>query len=158
MDEIIDEIISILKAGLPKDKVRHYFHGDPGEVAASYLPACIVDSVSTPYTSRYTGFDEVRYKIKIVLVDDARKYFMKPPEQVTGKKFLEQLMEGTTNGVLNSNSILNLVRTKFTLNGKVIEGGRDATVEYGFRPRGEVFGLESQVMVEYISRLAINRS
>lgn len=158
MDEIIDEVISILKAVISKDKIRHYFHGDPGEIASSYLPCCIVDSVSTPYTSRYTGFDQVKYRVKIILVDDARKYFMKAPEQVTGKKFLEQVMEGTTNGALNTNSILYLLRTKFTLNGKVIEGSRDATVEYGFRPRGEIFGLESQVVVEYLSRLQINRS
>lgn len=158
MNEIVDEIITILKAGLPSNKIRHYFHGDPGEIASSYLPACIVDSVSSPYTSRYTGFDEVKYNIKVVLVLDARNYFMKSPDQANGKKFLEEIMEGTTNGALNSNTILSLLRSKFTLNEHVIEGGRNATVEYGFRPRGEVFGLESQVMIEYLSRIQVNRT
>lgn len=157
MNEIVEEIISVLKANLPKNRVRYYFNGDPGEIASAHLPACIVMPSSSNYRPRWTGYDEVRYTITVILVDDARKYFNKPPEQVTGVKWLMETMEGTTNGQLNTDSILYLLRNKVTLNGKVTEGNIVSRPEYGFRPRGEVFGLEAQVVVEYLTRIQVNR-
>jgi len=158
MNLIVDKIIQVLKDTLPDKKIKNYFFGDIGEVAASMVPAVMVMPVTSVYEAKYTGYDLVRHTVTIVVVDDAKKYFSKSPQEASGVKELVKLVEGVDdNGALLTSSIAYVLRNKIKLDGAVTEGLKDLSSRYGFRPRGEFLGLEAEITGTALTRVAVSR-
>lgn len=157
MNELSDEIISILETNLKPHTVRYVFEGEPTEVSPALLPAAFVVPRESLYEPKYTGFELVTYQATVAIIDNPKKSFGKSPQERSGIRQLMNIMEKTTNGVLGTKTVVYLLRRYVTLNGRLTEGLKVATVRYGFVGIGTFIGIGARVDVSGKTRIAVSR-
>lgn len=147
--------IELLKTVLEekiKGVVNSIYVGDPYILPDSVMPCLIINPVNTETSVFDNARDLHEHNITISLVIDARQYFNATPDKMVGTVFLMDTMAGETSGVINTNSIIGILRNNLTLEAnRFIDN--ISTIDYTTRKRTEdLITLESvcQLKIQYI--------
>ena len=148
MDKTITLIIAILKAKL-SGKIKMYYVGDPLLIPDSALPCISIAPDNSTIDVADNQRDSRVHRISISLIIDARKYFNSTPSEMVGTTFLmETMSKEASDGSINANSILGIIRDNLTLstNRSV---SNEVVIDYTTRRRTEdLITLEAIMMVD----------
>ena len=147
--------IELLKTALEekiKGTIASIYVGDPYILPDSVMPCLIINPVNTETSVFDNARDLHEHNITISLVIDARQYFNATPDKMVGTVFLMDTMAGETSGVINTNSIIGILRNNLTLDtNRFIDN--ISTIDYTTRKRTEdLITLEAvcQLKIQYI--------
>jgi MarR-like DNA-binding transcriptional regulator SgrR of sgrS sRNA len=145
MTILADKILEYLKTYGDK-RIKSFFYGDPLILAASNLPAIIVENKNTNITHGATGMDEMNAVFSIKLVMSKKDELGKNPEEVSLQRTMADiLMQRDTNNNWEETSIIGILRKYFTL-GETIEN-QEIVIEYFVAERGELITEEAELLI-----------
>jgi len=151
------ESIRIIKEKLEAKltgRVRAFYIGDPYIFPESVLPAIVINPVRTDTDVADNQRDTHTQYIDISVITDARRYFNSDPNEMTGSTFLMETMEAeNTDGSLDENSILAVLRKNMNNLGTNRFISNISSIDYTLRKRSEdLITLEAiaHISVEYI--------
>ena len=115
MDTTITLLKTLLQTKL-QGKIKSFYVGDPILIPDSALPCISISPNSTSTDIADNQRDIHTHKIDISLIVDARQFFGKMPNEMVGTSYLmETMSKENTDGSLNSNSILGVIRDNLSL-------------------------------------------
>jgi len=155
MKQTILKIKTLLETKL-KTRVKFFYIGDPYLIPESAMPCIIIEPVGTETDVADNTRDVHHQNITITYLIDARDYFNKQPEEMVGFSALMEMMENeNSDGSIDSNSMLGILRENLTLDtNRYISN--ITNIDYTVRKREEqLITLEttiSLVVDHYINR------
>jgi len=139
-------------------RVKAFYTGDPYILPESVLPALIINPVRTDTDVLDNQRDSHIHYIDVIIITDARRYFNKNPNEMTGSSFLMETMENeNTDGTLDDNSVLGVLRKNLNNLGTNRFINNIESIDYTLRKRAEdLITLEAiaHISIEYL----LNRS
>lgn len=156
---LCEEIRNLIKDGLPENNpFKEHFIGDPLFIGQSFLPCiCYVLNSSSYPGEAPTGTEEVITSITIRVVFNKKNEFGKSSKDVTLQQTMQNIIEGrdATTKKLISNTILGILREKYTLQGKAIR----QISEVNYRPnldRPDEITLEGEINLTLDERFILD--
>ena len=136
MQTTINLLKPLLEAKLKGD-IKAFYIGDPILIPDASMP-CISISPNATATEVADNQRDVRtHTINIALIIDARKYFGKTPNEMVGTTYLmEKMTKENTDGSVNENTILGVLRKNLSLSSNRFIGN-DVSIDYTTRRRTE---------------------
>jgi hypothetical protein len=129
------------------DTYKKYFIGDPVQIPQQDLPCIIIEKERSTVNSEATGVDRRRTPLTVKIVVNKKDDISKRPQELLWRHKLELMMEGiddTTGDYLNT-SILGVIRSNFTLSGRINYNVNEIT--YGLQPRPQQFTEEAHLLL-----------
>lgn len=123
-----------LKVAL-KGTFKEFYIGDPLQIPQQSLPCVVIEIQREEAAQGPTGMDILRTTVLIKLIVNKKEDFGKRANEVLWRSRLEAMVgarDKTSNQYLDE-SVLGLLRKKFTMNGRLVENSE--IVEYGLTPR-----------------------
>lgn len=117
---------------------KNYIIDDPSLVPLSTLPCVCICPISTEINIIDNQRDSYTHSIDVIVIINAKQELMKYKQEMVGTQFLTEKMEGrnTSTGVLESNTILSVLRDNLTLDDNwYIQN--IASIDYATRIREE---------------------
>lgn len=134
--------------------VKSFYTGDPYIIPSSLMPTLLLVPVRTDTDVADNQRDIHIHFIDIALVIDAKKYIGMNPDEMVGTSFLMDTMEGElTDGTLDPNSILGILRKNLNNLGTNRFIQNIEAIDYTVRKRTEdLITLEAvmHIAIEYI--------
>jgi hypothetical protein len=147
MKETILLIKNLLSVGM-KGIVKYIYIGDPVLIPTSCLPALILNPIRTDTSKADNVRDKHVHTINVALVIDAKQYLGATPDKMIGSDFLMTTMGGELSGVLDTKTILSIIRKNLNLgtNRLIFD---NTTVDYTVRKRtDDLITLEAVATIQ----------
>jgi len=148
MDKTITLLMTLLKSKL-EGEIKSFYVGDPIMIPDSAMPCISISPDNSVITVADNQRDVRTHKIQISLIADARKYFNKTPNEMVGTTFLTETMsKEDSDGTINANSILGVIRDNLTLSTNRFVSN-EVNIDYTTRRRTEdLITIEAVLTVE----------
>lgn len=97
--------------------IKEYWLEDPVLIPLSSLPCLCICPISTDVNIVDNQRDSYTHFIDVVIIINAKQELKKYKQEIIGTQFLTEKMEGrnTSTGVLETNTVLHVLRSNFTL-------------------------------------------
>lgn len=127
---IEEQIVQILKDGLPSGLFKAFYVGDPLAIPQSQLPCLCIVCEQSKYAFGATGHDEVEYRVQIKAVFNKKNFFNKSPQEYVLEQTVKRIIEGRdeATGRLQNNTLLGILRRNVTLEPSIFQ--QEVTVSY----------------------------
>ena len=143
MEDIVQQVKSILEKKVSPSLKRPFYDGDPILVSKSKMPTIAVVLNREDIDTGPTGFDKRLYTLTIKVIVNKENDFNKEPAQVVAHKTLRDFVEGVKGGIIRDDSIVSVLRKNFTLNSEVLN--QTIRVEYNTVNREDIISEEAWV-------------
>jgi hypothetical protein len=128
-------LLNLLKAKYKDGTVKSFYEGDPIQIPDAAYPAIIVEKISARVGVDASGMDKMIENLVIKIVMNKKEDLGQDDTVDMTERKLREFVEGRDdNGLYASNTILNLIRTMLTLEGRVVNN--DTNISYDVIPLG----------------------